>query len=99
MAGIPIRSPADIGALFRDRRKALGLDQAALASKVGVSRLWINQVEQGKPGANLGLVLRTLATLDIALSIAPQKDVKSDDAVTAPDIDAVIDAARERREP
>jgi len=33
-----IRTPADLGALIRDRRKKLRLDQKALAVKVGVSR-------------------------------------------------------------
>lgn len=97
MAGIPVRTPADIGALIRDRRKALGLDQAALAAKVGVSRLWINQVEGGKSGANLGLVLRTLAALDITLSVTSDNDgAPSGDRVTSPDIDAVVAAARQR---
>lgn len=97
MAGIPVRTPADIGALIRDRRKALGLDQAALAAKVGVSRLWINQVEGGKSGANLGLVLRTLAALDVTLSATTDSDgASSGDRVTSPDIDAVVAAARQR---
>lgn len=97
MASIPVRTPADIGALIRDRRKALGLDQAALAAKVGVSRLWINQVEGGKSGANLGLVLRTLAALGVTLSVTTDNDgAPSGDQVTSPDIDAVVAAARKR---
>ncbi len=97
MASIPVRTPADIGALIRDRRKALGLDQAALAAKVGVSRLWINQVESGKSGANLGLVLRTLAALGVTLSVTTDNDgAPSGDQVTSPDIDAVVAAARKR---
>ncbi len=34
-----IRTPADLGALIRDHRTRLGLDQKSLAEKVGVSRL------------------------------------------------------------
>ena len=33
------RTPADLGAVIRDRRKQLKLDQAGLAKKIGVSRL------------------------------------------------------------
>ncbi|MDZ7627092.1 MAG: helix-turn-helix domain-containing protein [Parvularculaceae bacterium] len=97
MSGISVRTPADIGALIRDRRKALGLDQGALAANVGVSRLWINQVEGGKPGANLGLILRTLAALDITLSVATGGP--SEAPVTSPDIDAVIAATRRKKNP
>ena len=62
-----IRTPVDFGALIRDRRLKLGLDQKTLAEKVGVSRQWIVEVEKGKPRAEIGLVLRTLAALDIQL--------------------------------
>jgi HTH-type transcriptional regulator/antitoxin HipB len=62
-----IRTAADVGALIRDRRRVLALDQAELAQKIGVSRLWVNQVERGKPGANLGLVLRALTALGVNL--------------------------------
>ena len=55
-----IRTPVDLGALIRERRKALRLDQKALAEKVGVSRQWIVDVEQGKPRLEIGLVLTSL---------------------------------------
>ena len=43
-----IRTPADLGALIRDSRTKLGLDQKSLAEKVGVSRQWIVEIEKGK---------------------------------------------------
>ncbi|MGH7298057.1 MAG: helix-turn-helix domain-containing protein, partial [Polyangiaceae bacterium] len=64
---IPVRTPTDLGALIRDRRRRLGLDQRALAERVGVSRQWIIEAEQGKPGAAVGLVLRTLQALGVTL--------------------------------
>ena len=42
-----IRTPADLGALIRDSRTKLGLDQKSLAEKVGVSRQWIVEIEKG----------------------------------------------------
>lgn len=48
-----IRTPVDLGALIRDRRTKLGLDQRSLAKKVGVSRQWIVEVEKGKPRAEI----------------------------------------------
>jgi hypothetical protein len=35
---VRVRSPAELGALIRPRRRQLGLEQSALAGKVGVSR-------------------------------------------------------------
>jgi HTH-type transcriptional regulator / antitoxin HipB len=105
MATTPIRTPADIGALIRDRRRALGLGQAELAAKVGASRLWVNQIERGKPGASLGLVLRTLATLGLTLHGADAQQPaelsrsKRPAPVTSVDINAVIARARSKSQP
>lgn len=63
-----IRNARDIGALIREERTNVGWDQKTLAQRAGVSRLWINQVERGKPGASLGRVLNTLAALGIELN-------------------------------
>ena len=62
-----IRTPADLGAAIRDRRKSLGLSQSELAKRVGVGRQWLVAVEHGKPGAELALVLRVLDTIDMPL--------------------------------
>jgi hypothetical protein len=59
---------------------------------VGVSRLWINQIERGKPGASIGLVLRTLMVLGIELT-------PGNAPATTPDIDAIVDGARDPRQP
>jgi HTH-type transcriptional regulator / antitoxin HipB len=96
MISIPVRTPGDIGALIRERRRELGLDQAELAAKVGATRLWIGQIEKGKPGASLGLVLRTLAALGVVLATRPESAGAVPDG---PDIDAIIDAARRPARP
>jgi HTH-type transcriptional regulator/antitoxin HipB len=100
MSHTTLRTPADIGALIRDRRHAIGLDQAGLADRAGVSRLWINQVERGKPGASMGRILQTLMVLGIELTgetPGQPHRVTATDAVT-PDIDAIIDDARGGRD-
>ena len=94
MVNLPLRNPADIGALIRARRRELDISQAGLAELVGVSRLWINQAERGKPGAGLGLVLRTLATLGIELSEYDQNFDNGIQPVVTPDINAIIESAR-----
>jgi HTH-type transcriptional regulator / antitoxin HipB len=94
MMGPALRTPADIGALIRARRRELGLDQAELAEIVGVSRLWINQVEGGKPGAGLGRMLRTLAALGIELSESGPNPGAETPSVITHDINAIIENAR-----
>ena len=61
-----IRTATDLGAFIRERRTALGMDQVSLAKKAGTSRKWRVEVEQGKPGAEIGLILRTLKSLEIS---------------------------------
>lgn len=68
-----VRTTTDLGALIRDRRHALKLDQKTLAERAGVSRYWIIDIEAGKPRAEIGLVLKTLRVLDLVLDIAPNR--------------------------
>jgi HTH-type transcriptional regulator / antitoxin HipB len=92
-----IRTPTDLGALIRDRRIKLGLDQRSLASKVGVSRQWIVEVEKGKPRAEIGLLLRTIDALGIQLAAEKEPPGKPKDAVPTVDIDSIVAAARGKR--
>jgi HTH-type transcriptional regulator / antitoxin HipB len=99
MATLRLRTPVDIGALIKDRRRAQRLGQAELAEKIGVSRLWVNQIEGGKPGASLGLVLRTLAALGVSLGTelasAPRKASRHK-PVTHVDINEVVARAKRK---
>jgi HTH-type transcriptional regulator/antitoxin HipB len=94
-----IRSPTDLGHVIREQRRRLGLGQRELARKVGVSRQWIVEIEKGKPRAELGLVLRTLTALELALRVGRQAspDARPSAAIQPIDIDAVIERARGKR--
>jgi HTH-type transcriptional regulator / antitoxin HipB len=98
-----IRTPADLGALIRDSRTKLGLDQKSLAAKIAVSRQWIVEVEKGKPRAEIGLVLRAIGALGIALDAEietaprPKDNNFSRPADTSVDIDSIVAAARKKR--
>ncbi len=87
-----IRTSADLGAIIRDRRKHLKLDQASFAKRIGVSRQWIIELEHGHARAELGLVLRALDALNIRL------DASADDTQPrrpgAVDIDAIVAKAK-----
>jgi HTH-type transcriptional regulator/antitoxin HipB len=89
-----IRSPSELGALIRGRRRQLGLDQSALAEKVGVSRQWIIEIEKGKPRAAIGLILRTLNALGVLLDARDEPARKAKTSPATVDLDAIIDAAR-----
>lgn len=95
-----IRTPADLGAIIRDSRTKLGLGQKSLADKIGVSREWIVDIEKGKPRAHIGLVLRALNVLGIALDARPEATRPKEGAARqadAPDIDAIVAGARKSR--
>ncbi len=62
-----LRTAIDVGLVIRERRRALGLDQATLARRVGASRLWVVQMEKGKARASLMLVLRAFEALGLVL--------------------------------
>ncbi len=68
-----IRTTTELGAYLRARRYELGMDQAMLAEKAGTSRKWLIDAERGKPGASIGMLLRTLRVLDVAIDISAEK--------------------------
>ena len=92
-----IRTPIDLGALIRERRTALGLDQKELADKIGVSRQWIVEIEKGKPRAEIALVLRTIDALGIALTVGETRKERHQSVQPPLDIDSIISAARRKR--
>jgi len=105
-----IRTPADLGAVIRDRRKRLKLDQSTLAKRIGASRQWVIEVEHGHPRAELSLVLRALDALGIPLHASSDQG-KSHGVASAPsgsstghgvvlpavDINAIVAKARKRK--
>lgn len=68
-----VRSVKELGALVREHRNNLGWSQEKLAARVGVQRLWVSQFEGGKTTAHIGLVMRTLRVLDVALSVGDER--------------------------
>jgi HTH-type transcriptional regulator/antitoxin HipB len=69
-----LRNAIDVGLVIRERRRALGLDQATLAQRIGVSRQWVVEIERGKPRAEVALVLTALRVLGLAVRAEPRTD-------------------------
>jgi HTH-type transcriptional regulator/antitoxin HipB len=89
-----VRTPADLGAVIRDRRKQLKLDQATFAKRIGVSRQWVIEIERGHARAELGLVLRAADTLNIRLDAGIDQAKRRPSAV---DIDAIVAKAKKSK--
>jgi HTH-type transcriptional regulator/antitoxin HipB len=95
-----MRTLADLAAFIKARRTHLGLDQESLAKQAGVSRKWIIDVERGKSGAEIGLVLRTLRVLGVSLTIDDPPDEakvkKTPGKPPVADINAIVDALKKK---
>lgn len=86
-----IQAAKDLGALVRDRRHQLDLTQQKLADQVGVSRVWIVALEQGKPSAQMELVLRTLRELGLTLRVDTGSPMPSSKGI---DLGAILQASK-----
>ncbi|MFT4938141.1 MAG: HTH-type transcriptional regulator/antitoxin HipB [Paraglaciecola sp.] len=64
-----INIPADLGGLIRTTRKALGWNQAYLASLVGIHQPDLSDIERDPKKANFGLLLKICAALQLKLSV------------------------------
>jgi HTH-type transcriptional regulator/antitoxin HipB len=93
-----IRTATDSGAFIRERRTKLGMDQIALAKKAGTSRKWLIEVEQGKPRAEFGLILRALKSLGVSLDLNVDSSLETPSIGKAklPDINSILDALKKR---
>jgi HTH-type transcriptional regulator/antitoxin HipB len=65
---VRIKTVSGLGMLVKDQRKKLGWSQIQLAQRAGVSRLWIGNLEKGKPSLEIDLVFRSLRALGISLN-------------------------------
>jgi HTH-type transcriptional regulator/antitoxin HipB len=88
----------ELGLRMKDQRLELGLSQAALAKRVGVSRSWVVQVERGNAGAEIGLVLKALAALGLDLDVraanAPAAPLDDDGDSWTPNLADILERAR-----
>lgn len=70
-----VRTPNDLAALVRGRRRELGWTQDVLAERSGASLRWIVALEAGKASARTGMVLSVLSALGLVLDaeVAPDE--------------------------
>jgi HTH-type transcriptional regulator/antitoxin HipB len=91
----------DLGIRMRDQRLELGLSQAALARRVGVSRSWVIQAERGNAGAEVGLVLKAFAALgldmDVRAANTPAVPLEHGGESWTPNLADILERARGNR--
>ena len=73
-----IHTPTEIGLLVQDTRRSNGWSREELAERIGATRQWVRMLEGGKPRLELGLTLRALTALGIALDVSPSSDPRED---------------------
>lgn len=69
MKKIPIQSVAAFGQVVRAVRKAGGVRQDDVAGSVGVSHVYLRDLEHGKETAQMGRALQVLAELGIRMEL------------------------------
>lgn len=69
-----VSRPHQIGPAVRDARKKLGLTQAEVAERAGVSRRFVSELEAGaRPGAEFVRVLAVLGALERQLIVVDSR--------------------------
>lgn len=69
-----VRSGEDLGRAIADIRKAQNLTQAALAATSGMSRDSVAQLERGRQGRSIELLLRMLRRLGATVTITVERN-------------------------
>jgi len=65
----PFRDAQALGTAIRNRRRALGLRQEEIAMQSGISVPTVSAIENGKPTAQIGLVLQVCKDLGLKLFV------------------------------
>jgi HTH-type transcriptional regulator / antitoxin HipB len=75
-----VSDPPALGRIVRETRRVLGLTQPKLALSAGVGVRFLVDIEKGKPTAQIGKIMRVLATLGIEMQLEPPRTIKATDA-------------------
>ncbi|RLB54792.1 MAG: transcriptional regulator [Deltaproteobacteria bacterium] len=94
-----VRSPAQLGALFRAERKRRGLTLAEVYDATGLSTRFLSEFERGKENASLGRVLRALESLGLEVLVFPRPESQRLLRMTRSDQNEKADTTAEAREP
>lgn len=95
-----VRTASAIDAVIRSRRRELALGQEHLARKIGATRQWLIAIEKGNDTAEIGMVLRARAALEVELTVRPTNTrvefSRGIEPLPNVDIDTLADANQNR---
>lgn len=66
-----VPSAAALGRVIRDARRAIGLSQAELGSRTGLTQVGLSRLERSTGRAQVDTLLRVLAVLRLELTVQP----------------------------
>lgn len=74
------RTPQQLGAILRGRRRQIRLTQQAMGESVGVLQGAISQIESDPSTTGFGRIFQILSALDLELVVRPRRpaDAKAD---------------------
>ena len=78
-----VRTPGRLGRTLRDRRRRLGLTQADVARRAGVSPQWLSRFETNRVDGGIDRVMRLLAVLDLSVALHERPVTVSDQILRA----------------
>ena len=64
-----IKTPADLGKIIRQRRKAVKLTQQKAAALAGIGVRFLSELERGKPTAQIGKAIKVAQLLGLEIQI------------------------------
>jgi HTH-type transcriptional regulator / antitoxin HipB len=81
---VRIGDSRDLGLYLRSQRRQAGWSQAKLCEQSGVSRRWLSDLESGKATAEVGLVFKVVAALNLMVDLqpAPPPEIDLDEHLT-----------------
>lgn len=90
-----VRSARDLASIVKGRRQDQSLSQAQLATRAGVARKSISELESGKSEPALRLTLRVLEALGLVLAVSVG-GTSAPQSKRAVDLDKVLEAHRRK---
>ena len=72
-----VTTEAELGAMIRERRKKQGLTIAELSMMVPCSPRLLSELERGKRGVGVGVILQLLSLLGLRVDISGREEIRS----------------------
>ncbi|HIX89219.1 MAG TPA: helix-turn-helix domain-containing protein [Candidatus Akkermansia intestinavium] len=72
-----VTTEAELGAMIRERRKKQGLTIAELSMMVPCSPRLLSELERGKRGVGVGVILQLLSLLGLRVDIRGREEIRS----------------------